>query len=469
MSHAPSPIPASARPPRLTPWRLAFALALLPAVVGAVQLGRLHPDEVFQSLEPALHKAYGYGVLAWEWQVGLRNWSVPLLLAGLFKLGDQLGLSDPQARRALAGLPLWLLHAMALWSVYRLAERRLSPRSAKLAMGLVGLWWLVVTWAGRTMSESISTGFLLWALGHLDRRGRAREAALGGALLGLAVVARYGSAVFVAAAMVWLLVQRRWRDFGAAAAGGLFVAALLGGLDAATWGSWFHSFRAYVDFNVLSGKAAQQFGASPWWFYLPFLGWLAPWAWPGLFAAKKREAARAGILVFPALAYLAALSATAHKEPRFLYPALVLLAVAGTIGTLALLDSKLPRLARRGLLALCAAGLVAPWLFPTPFDAQRPEQFRLLVKASRGATGLLLGNEGMWGSGGFFYLGANIPWFPFDFPSDPRVHQALRDPRVNRIVLHTWGDGRDAEATALFASSGFRVLERQGPCALWVR
>jgi GPI mannosyltransferase 3 len=468
--HAPLPIPASASLNPTDPRRLAFALALVPALVGAIQLGRLHPDEVYQYLEPALHKAYGYGVLAWEWQVGLRNWSVPLLLSFLFKLGDAFGLSEPQARRLLVGVPLWALQGAALLSVYRLAARRLSAASARWAMVLMGLWCIAVTWQGRTMSESISAGFLVWALERLDARGKPNDAALGGALLGLSVVARYGSAVFVAAAMLWLLWQRRWRDFGAAAGAGLLVALGLGWLDAATWGNWFHSFREYVDFNVLSGKSAQQFGASPWWFYLPFLGWLAPWAWPGLVASWKLPRPRAGILVFPALAYLAAISATAHKEQRFLYPALVLLAIAGTIGTLALLEKQLGLLARRGLLALCFTGLVVPYFFPNPaFDVQRPEQFRLEVKASRGATGLMIGNEGIWGAGGFFYAGANIPWFPFDFPNDPRVQQAVRDPRFNRIVLWAWGDARDGEAKTLFEAAGYRVQETQGPCALWVK
>jgi GPI mannosyltransferase 3 len=468
--HAPLPIPSLATPPPLSPRRLAFALALLPAVVAVVQLGRLHPDEVYQSLEPALNKAYGYGILAWEWTVGLRNWSVPLLLSGLFRFGDQFGLNDPIARRALVAVPLWALHGMALFSVYRFAERRLPARRALWAMGLIGLWCLVVTWAGRTMSESISAGFLVWALERLDVRGKRKDAALGGALLGLSVVARYGSAVFVAAAMLVLLAQRRWKDFSATAAAGLLVALGLGWLDLVTWGHWFHSFGEYVNFNVISGQSAQRFGAEAWWYYLPFLGWLAPWAWPGLFAAWKLRAPRIALLLVPALAYVVAVSATAHKEARFLYPALVLLAIAGTIGTLALLERPLPLLAQRGLLALCFTGVVAPYFFSNPaFDAQRPEQFRLMVKAGREATGILLGNEGIWGAPGYFYVGKNIPWFPFDFPNDGRVQQAIRDGRINRLVIYKWGDGRDAEMTALAQSTGFKLLETQGDCALWGR
>jgi hypothetical protein len=66
-------------------------------------------------------------------------------------------------------------------------------------------------------------------------------------------------------------------------------------------------------------------------------------------------------------------------------------------------------------------------------------------------------------------VGSNVPWFPFDFPNDPRVQQALRDGRFNRVVQWAWGDERDAQATALYLQHGFKALEQQGPCVLWTR
>ena len=49
-----------------TPWA-EIAIAALPAALHALLLlGRLHPDELFQSLEIAFHRTYGFGVVPWE-------------------------------------------------------------------------------------------------------------------------------------------------------------------------------------------------------------------------------------------------------------------------------------------------------------------------------------------------------------------------------------------------------------------
>src|SRR5216683_2421204 len=63
-------------------WILLLVVAAVPSVLALVQLGRIHPDELYQTLEPAYFRAHGYGLLAWEWQAGIRNWAVPLPFPG---------------------------------------------------------------------------------------------------------------------------------------------------------------------------------------------------------------------------------------------------------------------------------------------------------------------------------------------------------------------------------------------------
>lgn len=473
-------------------WALALGLAAVPALIAVVQLGRLHPDEVYQTLEPAFYRAFGYGVLAWEWREGLRNWAVPLFLSALFRLGAALGIEHPVGLRALAELPQWLLHAASLVAVYRFSARRTQGPGALFAMALVGLYAPVLSFAGRTLGESFSTSFLLLGLERLDALSpRARvslagegsvpwspgerfSAGAGGALLGLAVVSRYGSAVMALAAVGWLAAFRPWRQAAWAAAGGLAVALLLGLLDWATWGKPFHSFVAYVQFNVLSGQAAAQFGAEPPAFYLlPLLLWAPGWSWLGL-AASWRQGWAAGLdsvaRRFPlplacGLAYLVAVSSTAHKEHRFLYPALVLWAMAAAAPLVA---SGMSVLKGRGLragaaaVALCLS--LGPYFVEGPFSVQRPDQFQAIVRATRGnATGLLIVNEGLWGSGGFFYIGKQIPWYTCDWPRDAAFQAAMRDARFNRVVSY------DDRALAELQAAGFRITERLGRAVLLAR
>jgi hypothetical protein len=109
-----------------------------------------------------------------------------------------------------------------------------------------------------------------------------------------------------------------------------------------------------------------------------------------------------------------------------------------------------------------------------PFDVQRKEQFQLIARNAPGTTGLVIMNEGMWGSPGFFYLGKNIPWCPCDFPHDQCFQIAARDARFNRGLfwLNSTSEAeaeRGRQAEAAFVAAGFKVAERRGLATYFVR
>lgn len=531
MGSAPVETSAAQRTPR-TPW-LEILVAALPAMVHAVYfLGRLHPDEVFQSLEPALQHAYGFGITAWEWnrppQVdpskpwGIRNHAVPLLFAGLLRVGDALGISSPMGRRTLLALPQWALHAAMLGAVWRLAFRRVGAPAARAVVWLIALYAPIVWFAGRTMSEAFSAAFLVWGLERLDSRGaKPGWWALGGFLLGCAQITRYGSAAVIVPALVWLLVERRFKAFALAALGGGVAAFALGLLDFVTWGEWFHSLIHYLRYNVTSGEAAAAFGAGPWWAYVPLMtvlptaaagfivssrrGPTARWAliagavmaslaalcvlkpelMPALSAQSGWLGAAAGVAVaflllrdeveLPSLltagglGYTAILCSTPHKEPRFLYPALVLLSVAGTVSFVRWAkDGEL----RRRLAGVLAVSGVAFFLVPSPYEVQRKEQFQFIARNAESTTGLVILNEGLWGSTGFFYLGKNLPWCTCDFPQERCFQVAMQDRRFNRGLF--WENSaaeaeRTRQAEAAFQAGGFHLVERRGQALYFSR
>lgn len=446
-----------------TPIKWVLALAAPAALVAVIQLGRLHPDEVYQSLEPAYHRLNGYGVMAWEWQKGIRNWAVPLLFSELLRVCRALGITDPRGYRAVLELPQYALHVWALWAAFRFARRRVPDDAAALwATALVALWWWMLMFAGRTMSESFSASFLMVAFEALDRpEGQKpwRGGALAGLGLGMAVVTRYGSAVFVLAALICLALVRKWRTLAATVASGAVVAAALGVLDWVTWGAPFHSIREYVEFNVFSGHAAASFGSAPPWYYLwPVFGLTAPWVWAGLYFAARTERPRASSPTIAAVIYLAVIAATPHKESRFAFPALALLTMAAAPALIAKLRAQ-PQRRAEGLFASALALGFLPMLWPPPdLKDIRGDQFRAIVRAARDpdATGLLIVGEGIWGSGGYFYLGKNIPWGVADWPNEPNFQGAIRNPVVNRVVTI---DGR---GVAELQQGGFQVVGQEG-------
>jgi len=438
-----------------------FLLAAPASLVAVLQLGRLHPDEVYQALEPAYFRVHGYGILAWEWRDGIRNWALPLALAALLKLCDVVQISNPRVYRAVLELPQLALHAWALGAAYRFARRRLDgERSALLATALIALWGMTLAFAGRTLGESISASFLLVAFEALDREeDDARAGALGGLALGLAVVARYGSAVFVLAGLASLALRRRWRALGAAVGAGAVVAAGLAALDWATWGRPLHSLLAYADFNVLSGRGAQTFGAAPPGFYAWPLFALTPlWVWPGLWLAASRERFRLSVPAAAAVLYVLAVAVTAHKESRFLYPAQALLALAAAPAFTRWALERAPR-RREGLLAAAFASGLGLFVLPPPDLADfRGDQFRAIVRAVRDpqASGLLIVGDGIWGVGGYFYVGKRIPWTVADSPQDRSFQDAVRAPQFNRAVTI------EGHALAELQQAGFRITGQEG-------
>ncbi|WP_245772553.1 glycosyltransferase family 39 protein [Myxococcus fulvus] len=470
MPPEPPPSDAAQPHPPARPSRLAMAalavVALLPAVIAVAQLGRIHPDEVFQALEPAYWRVHGYGVLAWEWRDGIRNWAVPGVLAAFLKLAGMLGITDPQGYRAVTAVPQLALHAWSLWAVYRFTARRTGVSGGWLAVLLVGLYGPVLVFAGRTLAESFSTSFLVVAMEALDRREReTRAGLLGGAALGLAVVTRYPSAICVLTALLYLLVARRWRMLAFTCLGGLVVAAGLGLLDHLTWGSPFHSFFTYVRFNVLSGEAAARFGsAAPGFYLLPLVTAVPGWAWVAVPLGLGAGRRGVSLPLTCAAVYLGVLLVTAHKEERFLYPALVLGVLAAAPVVANLLTTRVPPSARWGVTAMAlVTGLVSARWFP-PQDL-RADQFRAIVASTRmgGATGLLIVNEGLWGSGGFFYLGQRIPWLTCDWPRDDAFQRGLRDRTFNRAVSF------EDRALPELQAGGFRIEKRIGRETLLVR
>src|SRR5487761_1150189 len=100
--HLPAHPPESASESRVERWLGVTALALVLAVGAGLRAwlalhddGIYWPDEIYQSLEPAHRLVFGYGLQAWEFIAGARNWAFPGTIAVLLKLCTVIGLDRP--------------------------------------------------------------------------------------------------------------------------------------------------------------------------------------------------------------------------------------------------------------------------------------------------------------------------------------------------------------------------------------
>ena len=131
--------------------RLAIILvgAAVPRVWAAAwDQGIFWPDEIYQSLEPAHHFAFGYGFVAWEFQTGARSWVLPGLLGLFWKLLSGIGVDDALTLVISAKL---LMVAAALAGIYA-AMRVAEKLGGAAAMVLCGA--LAAAMASRTAGAS---------------------------------------------------------------------------------------------------------------------------------------------------------------------------------------------------------------------------------------------------------------------------------------------------------------------------
>ncbi|WNG39835.1 mannosyltransferase [Archangium violaceum] len=449
-----------------SPSRLAAVGAFLAVLVAALARGRVHPDEVFQYLEPAHGLVFGYRVVAWEWVDGLRNWAVPGVLAGLLALCRALGLEHPWAMMGVVWCACASVQAVGTLLLFRLVEERDGREAALLAAGVHATWGGFLIYAARPLGDVLSVvpllGALLWACRARDRDG-ALAGLWCGVLLGVAFVIRYPSAVFGVPITVSLVWARRWRSFAGFSVGAGVVLLGLGVLDWLTWGTPWASAWNYFHFNISSGSSASQFGRQPAWWYAPILAGMAPLLLVWHFA---RGLARRELLVGAFVFYLGVLCVLGHKEARFLVPLLplfVALAAGPAARDLAQLASR--RAVGGVLLGLYVLSSALAATVTLPFGL-RAGVIDGTVVAGRDAalTGLVIAGPPEWNTGGRFYLHRDVPVFVGAGHSEAEVRERLADARFSHALVEGKAVGEDT-----LRATGF-CLERRGRgAALWKR
>lgn len=316
------------------------------------------PDEIHQTLEQAHRLAFGRGFVPWEFRDGARSWLLPGALAGIMRITPGDGTAPLRAVQL-------LLCALALAPVavaQVIAARARGVVAGLVAGGLAATWFELILFSPKALNEVVAAHLLLAGL-HLEAAcaHRRRWGLLAGALLGGAVVLRMH---LLPATLLGLACSARGdrRRWSLLLPGVASVVALAGLVDLFTWGLPFRSFVTALRFNVLEGRSA-EFGVAPWSAYLEVLA--STWSWSALalvplaiLGARRRPS-----FAVAALALLGTHAAFAHKEYRFIYPAVLLAIVLASLGAGEVWGWLADRVAASGralaaaALLLCAGGM----------------------------------------------------------------------------------------------------------------
>ncbi|MDE0225575.1 MAG: hypothetical protein OXP28_10605 [Gammaproteobacteria bacterium] len=313
-------------------WRhlpLVLALAFLARATVALSGDfTLHPDEIFQYLEPAHRLVFGNGVTYWEYFYGARAWFVPGLVAGVLKLFDLVGLGEPHWYVGGVELVFCAVSLTIPAGMYFATRSHFGETAARVALLAGAFWYELCGFAHKPMTEFVATGLLLLTLWIATRPGRIGLAAgLCGVLLTLLAAAirlQYAPVAVVLFAIV--LLRSKPRSALLLAAGALVLA--VGAFDAATWDAGlFHSYVTNIRFNLAIDPL--RAGESPAWQYVAWLvtahGGLSVLCVIAAAFAPRRYA-----LLLALVALIVGIhSLQAHKEYRFVFAAVPLLMMIG--------------------------------------------------------------------------------------------------------------------------------------------
>jgi len=341
--------------------KLALPAFALRAVLALAFPNIIARDEIFQYLEQAHRLVFGQGYVPWEYQIGLRNWLIPLLLAAPMALAHVFW-ANPLAGLILIRLLLCAASLSIVWAAAKWGGDFYGSQGAWTAGLLAALFPDLLLFAPHPLEEVFAADCLVPALYLASRAGGAhqlRRIAGAAFLLGLTIVFREQLAPAAALAGA-ALCGRDLRRWPAALAAGALPLLAAGMLDWYSWGEPFRSFWLNIYINAHL-RVSETLGSSPPGFYIIILllDWL--WAFPLIMFLCWRGARHLPVAGLVILAILIPHAVIAHKEYRFIFPAIAIavpLAGLGLAGTLA----TMPRRAALAA-ALLAGPLCSPWLY----------------------------------------------------------------------------------------------------------
>jgi hypothetical protein len=361
--------------------------------------------------------------------------------------------------------------------------RRTFGLGGAILVGFVTATWAeLIYFAPHTLTE-VAAGSVLAAALYLAYPDRSEVGAkrlfAAGVLFGVTFALRFHLAPAIAVAVAWVCgldMRRRWLPMLVGAA----IPILAGGLlDALTWQYPFQSIWLNIWLNLYKGMS-DQFGVVPWFYILGFLGYF----WGGAFAFIVSLALLGGrrlpLLLGVAATILVTHSLIGHKEYRFIYPALPLIASLAGVGTVevlhALWDWLRPGFSWRygvvmaaGLWSCVSVSLLAsaPFQYLLLHFSGEITAFRTLSRM-RGVCGIALyGVEG-WETPGYTYLRPGIALYELNSANQ----LSARESKFNAVVAKESSAVSEPSFSRLMCfANGYKIRTNQfaEPVCIWLR
>lgn len=444
---------------------LGFALSLrLGLALGSPSI--FFPDEIFQTLEPAHRLVFGYGIVSWEWRLGIRSWVLPAFLAGAMRATAWMG-SGSTGYLLGTTIVLALISLTTVWFGYAWAKRASGTAAAAVAALGCAFYFGLVYFAPKALTEVVAAHVVLPGLYfgvYGQSLGERKRLFLAGLFCALAACLRIQLLPAVVFAMLYFCYPR-WRERAPAVAAGAAVPVLLFG--AADWIAWSYPWQSFVGYykaNVVSGPG-KLFWTEPWYWYLMVLVVLIGPAILLLFHGARRSPFLA---IFCAIV-VAVHSVIPHKEIRFIYPILapaIALAAMGAVDLLAELRRGARFLANPkwvvgiGTMFLLASSALlavegANW-YKTPWGIGAFDR----LGREPGLCGVGIYDRMWWESGGYTHLHRDVPIVQVENASDFARDGAY----FNALIAPADAAGVPREFVGKQCWKGVCLLEREGSC-----
>jgi GPI mannosyltransferase 3 len=417
-----------------------------------------YPDEVFQVLEPAHRLAFGYGIIPWEYEEGVRHFGLPLFYGAVLSGLNFVGIDDPTKYRSFLAMITAIFSLSLIWSVYQIGAKWFKSKEvAVLAAAATAIWYELIYFSPRPFFEMIATYVIYgaWALTLVSNR--AITLVLAGAMLGYSILLRPQYLLFVVGLLIIELFSRRQIERRKTLLMGMVAGLLIGGvIDWLTLGSLFQSVQTYLVNNLARGSELLadpvKLGNEGRFFYISAL----LIASGGMVLVSVVNYKKYWPLWGLILAVLLPHTLIDHKEYRFIFVLLPLWLMLSINSLIKITKSSRLTMLVVILVSLLGALRLLPFqdrLYLNSF-LKRSDSLAIYSHLANDPAlcGLMDANASWVLTGGYYYLHQDVPLYSLDYP--PADLES-----VNRVIAIP--QGPEVE--------GFKLGERFGELAIYQR